>query len=161
MRKFLESKGAVVKRDYVPNVPEDRVVDAFESHSIGGPDSNAPRISPMRTFRGKWNKEVVEMLTAGFILEVKQGTYQCIQVTWPQMTEDKVRKRCQNKLYRTGYICRTRGMHSRSESDKVNRMNQRRQDVGSYQDLIFNPHISQIANIPLCRHTSEGGESMN
>ncbi len=137
MRKFFESMGVLAKQDYIPNAPEDRLVDAFENHGIGGPDPNAPRMSPMRTFRGKWNKEVVEILTVGFISEVKRGTYQRVEDTWPQMTEGEVRKRCQKKLYRTGYICRTRGMRSRSEADKTNRMNQRRQDVGSYRHLIL------------------------
>ena len=136
MRKFLKSKGVLVKGDYFPIAPEDRLVDAFKSHGIGGPDLNAPRVCVTRSFRGKWNKEVVEILMVGFILEVKVGTYEHIQHTWSQMTEDDVRKRCQKRLYRVHYMCRKRGMHSRSESDKINRMQQRRQDVGSYQHFL-------------------------
>jgi len=142
MRKFLESKGALVKQDYIPNAPKVQLVNAFENHGIGGPDPNTPCISPMQTFRGKWNKEVVEILMVGFILEVKKGMYKSVQDTWPQMAEDQVRKRCQKKLYCTGYSCRTCRMRPRSESDKVNRMNQRRQNMGSYQDLILTLHKS-------------------
>ena len=132
MHKFLDSKGVLVNQDHFPGVPEDRLVDAFKNHGIRGLDPNAPHICLTRTFRGKWNKEVVEILTVGFISEVKEGTYQSVRHTWPQMTEDEVRKQCQNKLYRTQYICRTCRMCSHSESDKINRMNQRWQDMCSY-----------------------------
>jgi hypothetical protein len=61
----------------------------------------------MQTFKGTWNKEVVEILTAAFISAVKQGACRYVQDTWPQMVEGKVRKRCQRKLYHTQYICWT------------------------------------------------------
>jgi hypothetical protein len=105
-----------------------------------------------QTFKEKWNKEVVEILTAAFISAVKQGTYKPIQHTWPQMKEDEVRKRCQGKLYRTQYICRTRGQCPRPESDKVNRMYQRRQEVC----LVDTLHEL----LTFCRHTTGGGKSM-
>ena len=131
MRKFLESKGVLVKGSYFPAAPEDRLVDAFEDHGIGGPDPNAPRVCVTRSFRGKWNKEVAEILTVGFIAEVQMGTYERVKHTWSQMTEDNVRKRCLKRLYRVQYMCRKRGTRSRSESDKMNRMHQRRQDVST------------------------------
>jgi hypothetical protein len=75
MRKFLESKGVLVKKDYFPNEPEVRLVDAFEDHGIMGLDPNSPHVCLMQTFKGKWNKEVVEILTAAFILAVKHRKY--------------------------------------------------------------------------------------
>ena len=75
MRKFLESKGVLAKKDYFPDEPEARLVDAFEDHGIMGPDPNSPRVCLTQTFKGKWNKEVVEILTAAFISAVKHGKY--------------------------------------------------------------------------------------
>ncbi|KAN0136800.1 hypothetical protein V8E53_005241 [Lactarius tabidus] len=43
------------------------------------------------TFKGKWNKEVVDILTTKFILAVKQGVYKHIQPTWLQMKENSIR----------------------------------------------------------------------
>jgi hypothetical protein len=140
MRKFLESKGALASKDYLPDEPEKRLVDAFEEYGIIGPSPSAPRVCLTQTFKEKWNKEVVEILTAEFISAVKRGTYKPVQHTWLQMTEDKVRKRCQNKLYRTQYICRTHGKRPRADSDKINRMYQRRQEVCPYR------HTERIAN---------------
>jgi hypothetical protein len=151
MRKFLESKGVLAKKDYFPDDPEARLVDAFEDHGIMGPDPNSPRVCLTQTFKGKWNKEVVEILTAAFILAVKQGQYKPVQHIWPQMGEDEVRKRCQHKLYRTQCICRRRG---KPVSDKLNRMYRRRQEVclligTSHELLTFR------------RRTTEGGEYMS
>ncbi len=129
MRKFLESKGVLATKDYIPDAPEQRLVLAFEDHGIMGPDPNAPRICLTQTFKGMWNKQVVEILTVAFISAVKQGAYGHIRHTWPQMTEGEVRKRCQRKLYRTQYICRTCNQRPQGMSDKVNRMHQRRQEV--------------------------------
>ena len=129
MRKFLETKGVLVTKGHFPNEPEQRLVDAFEEHGVAGPDPNSPRVCLTQTFKGKWNKEVVELLTTGFITAVENGTYQPVQMTWPQMTQGNVRKRCQNKLYRVQYLCRTREERPRADSDKVNRMYQRRQEV--------------------------------
>jgi hypothetical protein len=75
MRKFLKSKGVLAKKDYFPDKPEARLVDAFEDHGIMGPDPNSPCVCLMQTFKGKWNKEVVEILTAAFISAVKHGKY--------------------------------------------------------------------------------------
>jgi len=122
MQKFLESKGVLAKKDYFPDEPEARLVNAFEDHGIMGPDPNSPHVCLTQTFKGKWNKEVVEILTVAFILVVKQGQYKPVQHIWPQIGEDKVRKRCQNKLYRMQYICQRRG---KPELDKLNRMHQR------------------------------------
>lgn len=151
MRKFLESKGVLAKKDYFPDEPEARLVDAFEDHGIMGPDPNSPRVCLTQTFKGKWNKEVVEILTAVFISVVKHRKYKPVQHIWPQIGEDEVRKRCQHKLYRTQYICRRRG---KPESDKLNRIRQRRQEVclpigTSHELLTFR------------RRTTEGGEYMS
>jgi hypothetical protein len=127
MRKFLESKGVLATKDCLPDGPDEVRVRAYEEHGVLGPDPSAPRVSLKQTFKGKWNKEVVEILTRRFILEVKQGTYQPVQHTWTQMKEDKVRKRCQSKLYRTQRICLK--PKKGPESDKINRMYQRRQEV--------------------------------
>jgi hypothetical protein len=126
MRNFLENKGALVTKGYFPSEPERRLVDTFEEHGVSGPDPNFPRISLTQTFKGKWNTEVVELLTTSFITAVENGTYQPVEITWSQMTRDNVRKRCHTKLYRTQYLCRKR---PQVESDKVNRMYQRRQEV--------------------------------
>ena len=119
MQKFLESKGVLVKKDYFPDEPKARLVNVFEDHGIMGPDPNSPRVCLMQTFKGKWNKEVVEILTAAFILAVKEGRYKPVQHIWPQMGEDKVRKKCWHKLYRMQYICWGRG---KPKSNKLNRM---------------------------------------
>lgn len=126
MRKFLDNKGALARRDFFPDEPDKRMVDAFEQYGVGGPNPDAPRVSLTQTFKGKWNKEVVDLLTTAFITDVKKGAYQPVQHNWTQMTEDNVRKRCQSKLYRTQYICRT---GKRPYTDKVARMYQRRQEV--------------------------------
>jgi hypothetical protein len=135
MRKFLESKGVLASKDYLPDEPEGRLVDAFEEYGIVGPSPIAPRVCLTQTFKGKWNKEVVEMLTIEFVSAVKQGTYKPVQHSWLQMAEEKVRQRCQRKLYRTQYICRTHGKRSRANSDKINRMYQRRQEVCLHQHI--------------------------
>lgn len=127
MRKFLESKGTLAVKNYFPEDPEDRLVRAYEELGLIGPDPSAPRISLKQTFKEKWNKEVVEILTASFISVVKKGAYKPVQYTWPQMEEGKIRKKCQSKLYRTQRICRDR--REGPESDKINRMYQRRQEV--------------------------------
>ena len=127
MRKFLESKGVLAVKDYYPDGPEDQLVRAYEKHGYFGPDLDAPRICLSQTFRGKWNKQVVDILTAAFISAVQQGEYEPIRHSWSQLKEDEVRKKCQSKLYRTQYVCRKR-MKS-PMSDKVNRMHQRRQEV--------------------------------
>ena len=141
MRKFLESRGVLAGKDYYPDGPADQQVRAFEGHSLLGPDPNSPRICLNQTFKGKWNKEVVDILTASFISAVKQGIYQPVQYSWPQMKEGEVRKRCQRKLYRTQLICRKQ--RKTPMSDKVNRMNQRRQEVSL---LIIGP--SCYSNVP-------------
>lgn len=127
MRKFLESKGALATKDYFPEDPDEGRVKAYEEHGLVGPDPRAPRICLNQTFRGKWNQEVVEILTTKFILAVKQGIYKPVQPTWPQMKEDNVRKKCQSKLYRTQRICLQ--PQKGPKSDKINRMYQRRQEV--------------------------------
>ncbi|KAI9439155.1 WD40-repeat-containing domain protein [Lactarius indigo] len=127
MRKFLESGGVLATKDYIPDDPDEGRVKAYEEHGLLGPDPSAPRICLKQTFRGKWNKEVVEMLATNFILAVKKGTYKPVQHTWLQMNEDKVRKRCQSKLYRTQRICLN--PKNGPESDKINRMYQRRQET--------------------------------
>jgi hypothetical protein len=131
MRKFLERNGVLATKDHVPDGPNEARVKAYEEHGVSGPDRSAPRVCLDQTFKGKWNKEVVEILTTKFILEVKQGTYQPVQHTWPQMKEDKVRKRCQSKLYRMQRLCLKprKGL----ESDKINRMYQRRQEVSHHR----------------------------
>ena len=129
MRKFLESRGVLATKNYIPSAPEERIVRAFEDHGIMGPDPNAPRVCLTQTFKKPWNKQVVEMLTVAFISVVKQGGYEYVQHTWPQMKEVEVRKRCQRKLYRTQYTCRTHDQRPQATSDKVNRMHQRRQEV--------------------------------
>lgn len=129
MRKFLEDMGVLARKDHFPDGPEERLVKAFEDHGVGGPDRRAPRVCLTQTFKGKWNKEVVEILTASFISVVKEGRYRHVQHTWEQMEEGEVRKRCQRKLYRTQRLCRTRRNLPRRESDKINRMHQRRQEV--------------------------------
>lgn len=128
MRKFLDSKGVLTKNGYYPEDAEDQHVRAYEDHDLLGPDLNAPRICQSQSFKGKWNKRVVDILTEAFISAVQQGEYKSVHPSWPQMKEDKVRKRCQSKLYRTQYLCRTR--KKSPMSDKVNRMYQRRQEVG-------------------------------
>jgi len=153
MRKFLESKGVRASNNHYPNEPEDRLVNAFEDHGVMGPDVDAPRVCLRQTFKGKWNKEVVEMLTTAFISAVKRGEYKPVQHTWPQMREENVRKRCQSKLYRTQYICRKRMKCRRDESDKVNRMHQRRQEVSL---LICTQHEL----LTLGRRTIEGENFM-
>lgn len=127
MRKFLESTGVLATKGYLPDSPEDGQVKAYEVHGLLGPDASAPRVCLKQTFKGKWNKEVVEVLAMKFILAVKEGIYEPVQHTWPQMNEDKVRKRCQSKLYRTQRICLK--PKKNPDSDKVNRMHQRRQEV--------------------------------
>lgn len=129
MRKFLQTKGVLATKGYFPDEPEQRLVDAFEEHGVAGPGPNSPRVCLTQTFKGKWNKEVVELLTAGFITAVQNGAYLPVQMTWPQMTQGNVRKRCQDKLYRAQYLCRTRRERPQADSDKVNRMYQRRQEV--------------------------------
>jgi hypothetical protein len=127
MRKFLDSRGALAKKDYYPDEPEDELVRAYEEHHLLGPDPDAPRICLKQTFKGKWNRSVVDILTAAFISEVKRGTYTPVQASWPQMKRDEVWKRCRNKLYRAQYICRNR--REPPTSDKKSRMYQRRQEV--------------------------------
>ncbi|KAH9174007.1 hypothetical protein EDB89DRAFT_1904954 [Lactarius sanguifluus] len=127
MRKFLESEGVLATKDYFPDDADEGRVKAYEEHGLLGPDPSAPRICLKQTFKGKWNKEVVEILATKFILAVKKGTYKAIQHTWPQMNEDKVRKRCQSKLYRTQHFCLNPKIGPKS--DKINRMYQRRQET--------------------------------
>ncbi|KAH9033067.1 hypothetical protein EDB85DRAFT_1890353 [Lactarius pseudohatsudake] len=106
MRKFLESMGALAKKDYFPDPPDEGIVKAYEEHGLLGPDPSAPHVCLKQTFKGKWNKEVVDILTTKFISAVKLGTYKSVQHTWPQMTED-----------------------NSPESDKINWMHQRRQET--------------------------------
>jgi hypothetical protein len=127
MRKFLESRGVLAGKDYFPDGAVEEHVRAYETHHLLGPDPKAPRICLNQTFKGKWNKAVVDILTTAFISAVKQGEYEPVQYAWSQMKEDEVRKRCQAKLYRTQYICRTR--RKSPMLDKMNRMYQRRQEV--------------------------------
>ncbi|KAH9021082.1 hypothetical protein EDB84DRAFT_1565444 [Lactarius hengduanensis] len=127
MRKFLESEGVLATKDYFPDDADEGRVKAYEEHGLLGPDPSAPRICLKQTFKGKWNKEVVEILATNFIFAVKKGTYKAIQHTWPQMNEDKVRKRCQSKLYRTQHLCLN--PKNGPKSDKINRMYQRRQET--------------------------------
>jgi hypothetical protein len=151
MRKFLESRGVLAGKDYYPDGAAEQLVKAYEEHSLLGPDPNAPRICLNQTFKGKWNREVVDILTAAFISAVKQGVYKPVLHSWPQMKEDEVRKRCQNKLYRTQYICRK---HRKNPiSDKMNRMYQRRQEVCLLVGL------SRYPSTIFRRHTTEGGRS--
>ncbi len=147
MHKFLESEGVLATKDYFPDEPDEERVKAYEEHGLLGLDPSAPHICSKQTFRGKWNKEVVEILATKFIVAVKKGTYQPIQHTWPQMNEDKVRKRCQSKLYRTQRICLN--PKTGPESDKVNWMYQRWQEVHVFPStpsrgsLIFSRHITE------------------
>ena len=127
MRKFLESKGALVTKVYFPENPDEGRVKAYEEHGLVGPDLRAPCVCWNQTFKGRWNKEVVEMLTTNFILAVKQGVYKPVHQTWPQMKEEAIRKKCQSKLYRTQRICLK--PRKGPESDKINRMYQRWQEV--------------------------------
>ncbi|KAH8977147.1 hypothetical protein EDB86DRAFT_3093060 [Lactarius hatsudake] len=106
MRKFLESMGTLAKKDYFSDPPDEGIVKAYEEHGLLGPDPSAPRVCLKQTFKGKWNKEVVDILTTKFISAVKLGTYKSVQHTWPQMTED-----------------------NSPELDKINRMHQRRQET--------------------------------
>ncbi|KAH9174090.1 hypothetical protein EDB89DRAFT_2068051 [Lactarius sanguifluus] len=106
MRKFLKSMGVLTKKGYFPNLPDEGIVKAYEEHSLLGPIPSAPCICLKQTFKGKWNKEVVDILTIKFISAVKQGMYKSVQHTWPQMTEDKS-----------------------PESDKINQMYQRQQET--------------------------------
>src|SRR6266404_7362209 len=123
MHKFLESKGVLATKDYFPEVPDEGQVKAYKEHGVAGPDPSAPHICLEQTFKGKWNKEVVEILTTKFIWEVEQGIHRPVQHTQVQMKEDNVRKRCQNKLYRTQRTCLK--PQKGPESDKINRMYQR------------------------------------
>jgi hypothetical protein len=127
MRKFLEKLGVLPTPNYTPNDPDNGQVKAYEEFGLMGLDSCAPRVCLKQTFKGKWNKEVVEILTSKFISAVKQGTYNPVLHTWPEMAEDNVRKRCQTKLYRMQRACLK--VDKGPESDKINRMNQRRQEV--------------------------------
>ncbi|KAI9430617.1 hypothetical protein H4582DRAFT_2086590 [Lactarius indigo] len=106
MRKFLESMGVLATKDYSPGHHDEGIVKAYEEHGLLGPDPSVPHVCLKQTFKGKWNKEVVDTLTRKFISAVKQGTYKPVQHTWPQMAEDKS-----------------------PESDKINRMYQRRQET--------------------------------
>lgn len=154
MRKFLESKGVLAVKDYYPDDPEDQHVRAYEKHGFFGPDLDAPRICQSQTFKGKWNKQVVDMLTAAFISAVQQGDYNPVQHSWQQMKEDEVRKKCQSKLYRTQYVCRER--RKSPMLDKVNRMRQRRQEVCL---LACSSRCSSSDAPYYCRRTTEGGRS--
>ncbi|KAH9011499.1 hypothetical protein EDB85DRAFT_2159896 [Lactarius pseudohatsudake] len=102
----LVDHGDPRKKDYFPDPPDEGIVKAYEEHGLLGPDPSAPRVCLKQTFKGKWNKEVVDILTTKFISAVKLGTYKPVQHTWPQMTEDNSPK-----------------------SDKINRMYQRRQET--------------------------------
>ena len=130
MRKFLERKGVLARKNHFPDEPEEERVMAYEEHELMGPDPDAPRISLKQTFKAKWNKEVVEILTTQFVLAVKQGTYKPVESTWSQMNVDDVRKRCHGKLYRSQKICLKR--RKNPESDQINRRNQRRQEVRDF-----------------------------
>src|SRR6267142_1275886 len=91
MRKFLESKGVLaMSNNYYPSEPNNRLVNAFEDHGVIGPNVGAPRVCLRQTFKGKWNKEVVDMLTTVFISAVKRGECKPVQHTWPQMREENV-----------------------------------------------------------------------
>ncbi|KAH8994145.1 hypothetical protein EDB86DRAFT_2829962 [Lactarius hatsudake] len=90
MHKFLESEGVLVTKDYFPDDADEGRVKAYEEHGLLGPDPSTPRICLKQMFKGKWNKEVVEILVTNFILAVKKGTYKAIQHTWPQMNKDRV-----------------------------------------------------------------------
>ncbi|KAH9035457.1 hypothetical protein EDB83DRAFT_2318758 [Lactarius deliciosus] len=89
MCKFLESMGVLAKKNYFPDLPDKGIVKAYKEHGLLGPDPSTPCICLKQMFKGKWNKEVVDLLTTKFILAVKLGTYKPVQHTWPQMTEDK------------------------------------------------------------------------
>jgi hypothetical protein len=151
MRNFLEGKGVLAKRNYSPKEPNEEFVNAYEERGILGPDPNSPRITLKQTFKGKWNARVVEMLTEQFISAVAQGMYKPVEYTWSQMKVDKVRKKCQTKLYRTQHLCRKprRG----PESDKINRTYQRRQEVRA---LSLGGHADPLT---FTRRITEGGES--
>ena len=127
---FLESKGALARKNCFPDEPEDERVMAYEEHGLMGPDLDAPRISLKQTFKAKWNKEVVEILTTQFVLAIKQGIYNSVESTWSQMNVENVRKRCHSKLYRSQKICLKR--RKDPESDKINRRKQRRQEVKNF-----------------------------
>lgn len=127
MRKFLESEGVLPTSNYIPNDADEGRVRAYEEYGLSGPDFCAPRVYLKGTFKGKWNKEVVEILTTKFISAVKQGTYSPVLHTWSEMAEDNIRKRCQAKLYRMQHACVK--PDKGPTSDKINRMNQRRQEV--------------------------------
>ena len=142
MRKFLEKKGVLACKDYFPDEPKEQHVKIFRDHGAIGPDPNVPHVSLRQTFNGKWNKEIVDILTAAFISAVKQGTYKPVQHTWPQMKEARVRKKCQSKLYCTQCICWTCREHPHLELDKVNQMHQRWQEV-----CLLCCHITRIANV--------------
>jgi hypothetical protein len=124
MRKFLESEGVLPTKDYTPDEPGQVQLKTYEEVGLMGPDYSAPRVCLTQTFKEKWNKEVVEILTTKFISAVKQGTYKPVQHTWSEMDEDSVRKRCQTKLYRMQHT-RLKG----AKADKINRKYQRRQEV--------------------------------
>jgi hypothetical protein len=128
MCKFLEALGVLPTSNYTPDDPDNGQVKAYEEFGLMGPDSCAPCICLKQTFKGKWNKEVVEILMSKFISAVKQGIYNPVQHTWSEMAEDNVRKRCQTKLYRMQQAC-LKVDDKGPKWNKINRTNQRRQDV--------------------------------
>ena len=155
MRHFLKSKGVLARKGYLPDEPDKRLVKAFEENGEVGPDPKAPRVCLMQTFKGKWNKEVVEVLTAEFISAVNKGRYKHVQHSCPLMTEDEVRKRCRVKLYRTQRMCLLQRKPHRADEDKMNRIMQRRQNV-----CLFMIATSQRL-LTFCRRTTEGREFGN
>ncbi|KAI9439048.1 hypothetical protein H4582DRAFT_2056894 [Lactarius indigo] len=126
MHKFLESMGVLTTKDYSPGHPNQGIVKAYEEHGLLGLDPSIPHICLKQAFKGKWNKEVVDIPMRKFISAVKQGMYKPVQHTWPQMAEDKVRKKCQSKLYRSQRACLN--PQKSPESDKINQMYQRWQE---------------------------------
>ena len=79
MRNFLKGKGVLVVQDYLPSEPDRDVVKAYEEHGILGPDIATPRICLHQMFGQKWNKRLVEMLSAAFISMVNLGIYPTVQ----------------------------------------------------------------------------------
>lgn len=127
MRNFLDQKGVRVVDNYYPEPPGENDVRGFENHNGTGPNPDAPRLCLTQTFGGKWNKAVLEMLTTGFILAVKTGKHKPVEHSWPQLQQEEVRKRLKTKLYDTQSKCKNRPKGP--ESDRLNRMRTRRQQV--------------------------------
>ena len=144
MRSFLYQKGVRAVDKYYPEPPGENDVREYENYNGTGPNPDAPRLCLTQTFGGKWNKAVLEMLTTGFILAVKTGKHKPIEHSWPQMQEEEVRKRLKDKLYATQRKCNN--CPKSPESDRLNRMHTRRQEVC----LLLLDHRTILTSADVC-----------